>query len=221
MRRSAWLLGALAIVVAAVVLVLVGATRKQTVAFSTAVFPDVPVATVKAKGFVCQSVSPTRAPFSRVGVPLTPIGSARPPVDVQVRTADAVISRGRIAAGWKPYPATFSLARLDREVGIDQDVAVCLVNDGRRPFSAFGSGNPRFPAPPATDTKGAAVGGALTLRFEIAPASRASQLPDTVYRLTQYRPSWLGTGVVWGLLGLVVVGVPLALVLALRGATRR
>ncbi len=221
MRRRAWIAGALAIVVVAVALTAVGATRKQTVVSSTAVYPDIPVATVKRDGFLCQAITPVRAAFDRVGVPLTPLGDARPAVDVQVRTADAVIARGRIPAGWSPYPSTYSVATLDREVAIDRDVNICLVNAGRRPFSAFGSSNPRFGVAPATDTTGATVAGPLTLRFQIAPASRASQLPDTVHRLTQYRPGWLGTGLVWVLLGLVVLGVPLALVTALRAAARR
>jgi len=95
----------------------------------------------------------------------------------------------------------------------------CVRNAGTRPVDLSGTRNDRSFARPAVQVDGRAIDEELSLTLlRREPSSVLSRAGDVVAHVAALTP--LGAGVLWGMLALVVVGLPGAAFLALRGAVR-
>lgn len=99
-------------------------------------------------------------------------------------------------------------------------VEVCLANAGRRRVSVYAS-NDRTEAPYETLVDGRpAPADPQWAFFERRPVSIADRLPVVADRLGAFRPWWVAPWLLWPLGVLVVVGVPLAALVAVARGER-
>lgn len=100
------------------------------------------------------------------------------------------------------------------------EVEICLANDGRRRVALYASAD-RTKTRSTTRMDGRAQDANFSIWFtEAAPASLADRAGTILERMEAFRPGFISTWMLWTLLALVVVGMPVALVLALDRALR-
>jgi len=96
---------------------------------------------------------------------------------------------------------------------------LCIANVGRRPVDLSGTKNDRTFARPAVQVDGRGIEEEVSLTLlRREPSSVLARLGDVAAHVAALTP--LGAGALWAMLALVVVGLPGAALLALRGAVR-
>lgn len=97
----------------------------------------------------------------------------------------------------------------------------CLQNAGRRPLALYAAADSRSNSRSESRVADRPVASDITLAFfEGTPRSLLDGLPETVERVTAFRPAVVGSWLVWALLGLVLVAVPGAAAWAVGAAAR-
>jgi hypothetical protein len=106
--------------------------------------------------------------------------------------------------------------RLDRSVDAAR-ITVCVSNQGTRQVAIYGNGDAAARSSTAFKD-GRPIKYDLSLEFERAPRSVASELPQLFDRARLFRAPWLGAWAYWILAVALVVGAPWLLLRALRAA---
>lgn len=220
--RTRTVIVVLAPVLAAVIVLVLAATRPAVVVLQTQALPEGPTFDL-SEGTLCQLVAvPAGSSFTRVVLLATETAGSATPLRLTVQTEDSrrTLAKGSTEAGWPqaPKPVTIDL---DRRIADKQDVIVCLPARGKRhPAMVYGSTNLRFVDAP-TSINGQNTGKRMFLMFQRPGAKRLGQLPAMVQRMRLFRARWLETWMVWPLVGLVLVGIPGLLAFALLGTRSR
>ncbi len=215
----------LATVAAALVALLAfGLLHREHRAFSLGVTPVGPAAELQPGLAVCQA--PIRVPegggFDAVELLVGTYGQPGPPAEVAVNDAGAqgrTLGRGRLAPG---YPDRARPVVPVGRVPEGASVEVCVRNASTTArLALLGSGPGASPATDLRNEQNELVPGDLRLVF-VDTQGRAplALLPRVLERATLFHggltPLWL----LWGVLALLVAGVPLLLARALRSAAR-
>lgn len=220
----AWIAALATGVLAVAVLVLVATTTTTTRAFTIGVLSTTPSPPIAAGRTACQrpiSVPPGGA-FDAVDFE---VGNyhrkSGPALDVTVRSLDGSfpVRHGVLPAG---YPDVAFQQRHVVPVGpvpAGAVVAVCFRNRGPGPVALFGGGDAAARESSAYVDE-APVGFDYDLVFRTGARSFATLLPEIASRASLFRPPWLEPGVFYGLLVLVLLGLPLLLAAAVRRLDR-
>jgi hypothetical protein len=197
-----------------------GFTRGSAVQYTLGVAPQGPVGKLGPGDEICQGVIrlPRHAGFERVGFyPRTPSGAAT--VEVTVRAEGGAKlggSRARLDA------RTPALHRTQvGQVQPGQPLTVCFDNVGERPVELFGTAPIASPGTSAT-LNGKPANYDIGLTFERASErSLLGQAPDIARRMSVFHAGWVSPVTLALLAILVLIGIPLLLVVALRSAAAR
>ncbi|WP_210491577.1 hypothetical protein [Patulibacter sp. SYSU D01012] len=215
MRRAGTVLAA---VVAAGVLLLVvlGAVKRDDQAFSLGAPPSGVAVDLKPRQEACQApiAVPDGTDFDQVRLPVGTYTKPGPALTVTVRRGRDVLVRRRVAAGYRDG----STLRVDtgRSIG-GRDLSVCLRNDGTVPLALYGSGA-------AVESSQLRVDGGddaivdLALSFGREPRSLLSLVPDVLDRATLFRSPRLAPAVYLLVLLVLVLGAAALAATALRRA---
>jgi len=145
----------------------------------------------------------------------SPNGPA-PPIDVRI-TGPGYAYTAKIPAG-QPDGAVVQ-APIPAPPG-DIPVRVCFANEGEPPIGLFAS-NDRTRSRSIASIDGELTGKSIWFTFaEPAPRAILERLPDTVGRMTVFRPDYVGRGLLWALAVLFVIGMPVGVVWAYARALR-
>ena len=148
---------------------------------------------------------------------ITTYGKPGPPVRVRLR-GRGYRQTGRIAGGYAD--------NLGHQVEIAPPrsavaAEACFRNAGRSPLALFGTARHRPNSRSRSRVEERPVNSDIALAFfERGPRSLVDRLPDTVERVTAFRPALVGPWLVWALLALVLLGVPAAAAWAVSAAAR-
>lgn len=221
------------IVVGVAALVVRGLTTERSFGQTLGVTPVISVATLHPGDMACQKPIALAEKTSLVTFnPGTPHAEPGPRIEVAMRAAgtDRVLSSGAIPRGFDPRVA--QTARI-APVPADTRVDVCFRNaDSRGTALLFGdsaenAASVHATAAHATISTSAATLNGKDLPGDIAivfpyahPPTKLSLIPTMFERASLWRPSWMGPGVYWVLLALIVCGCPVLLGGALLSATR-
>jgi hypothetical protein len=205
------------VVIAVVALALVAARDERGFVDGLAVSP-VAVATELMPGQeVCQSPVSVAEAFARVRLQVGTYARLGPALEVTIRDAEsrARLARGRLAGGYADgaKPVVFV-----GQIEGGRRFGVCIKNVGTRSAALIGSaGDPVLGTGITLD--GRRRSGELTLSFYEANRSSAlEEVPQIIQRASVFRPGVVGSWTFWALFVLMVVGVPLFLLGALRSS---
>src|SRR3954471_8967447 len=207
MRSALVLLAALA-VAGALAVVAVAAGDERVVAHAVGLPAIGPAARLAQGEQLCRTGIGVPVGFQRVRVVTITGGRPGPPLAVTVRSRAGRTARARIAGG---YPGGTVEARVGA-FPAESVVSVCVRNVGVREVVLLG-------LPP-----GVLLGdlGDVNVPVEMAvvfvrarPVSTLGQVPAMMRRAALFKP--VPAGVLWALLGLVVVGLPALLAASRRG----
>lgn len=158
------------------------------------------------------TVEPTA---ERLGVTVGTFGEPGPPLDATL-TGRGYVERTRLPGGYRDLqnplvpidpPSRTLLAR------------VCIENAGTRPVALYGTTEPRTQARAETFVDGKPVPQDLALAFYRAePRSILERVPLIFERMGFFHPALMGTWLAWVLVPLLLIGMPLLLLWALRRA---
>jgi hypothetical protein len=162
---------------------------------------------------------PSGAAFDRVALGVGTYGRPGSPLRIVVRPASGgrALAIGTLAAGYPDVARQpVERVRLDRTVRAPR-VAVCVENRGRRRVGVYGDVD--LAARTSTALKdGRPLRRDLSLVFERAPRSMASEVPTMLARAALFRFPGLGAWVYVLLGALLAVGGPLLLIRAVQAA---
>ena len=190
---------------------------ERELAYSLGVAPSTIAAQIEPGSRTCQEPIDLPVEASSIVFPVATDGRPGQPLDVTVRRASGrVLGRARVPGGY--VDGTPQVAELNRAVGPEGVVAVCIGNRGDQPVFIYGSENVTSSR---TITGGVPNGIDLDLRFlRKDPRSFADLLPDAFERAALFRPGWVGAWVYWLLLGGLALAAPALLAFALVRAVR-
>jgi hypothetical protein len=213
----------IAVVLAGVgVLVALGLTRESSLAYTLGVQPQVALP-FPADMVACQGPIPVPRGdrFDRVVFYARDRGEPPASLEVSVREADGgrvlgrttVRAAGRAGVGTPPPALTAAVGGVTAR----EPLQVCFENRGRRQIELWGSSD--LASGPTTGTiNGSPAAADIALVLERDEASILSLLPEMAERASLFRARWLSPAAYTVLGLLVLVGVPVLLVLALRAA---
>lgn len=194
----------------------VAASDDRDLAFTLGVMPGLVAAELAPGSEACQTPVTVGEAFDGLRTQIGTYERRGQPLEVSVRRIGGeVLARGRLPGRYddisQPHIA------LGTTVARDERVAVCFRNVGTRKVALYGG--PELAKRGSTVT----VGGRdtatdLTLLFTRPSRSALAQVPDVFERASLFRPAWIGPWVFWLLGGLVLIGVPGLVALALRDA---
>lgn len=196
-------------------LVVVAASEQRTLAFTLGVPSFGAVAELRPGQQACQLPVPVGAAFDAVELHLGTYERAGSPLTVTVaeEPGGTLLGSGQLAAG---YADNARVAVPVGDVDDDQDVKVCIRNDGRRRVALYGGPDVTARTSSAT-VNGRANGSDLDLVFRAESRSTLSLVPDMLARAALFRGGWIGTWLLWLLFAGVLIAVPALLARALRG----
>jgi hypothetical protein len=201
-------------------LALLAVTHKTNLAFTLGVIRAAPVVSLGHDQSVCQRPIdvPGGGRFDRVALSVGTFQRAGSPLEVTIRGAQGrLVGRGVLPGGYPDIAqAPVHQVRLDRSVG-PQRVVACVRNQGRQRVALYG--NADAAARSSTAFKdGRPIKADLSLEFERAPRSLASELPRLLDRAALFRAPWLGAWAYSILAVCLLLGAPWLLLRALRTA---
>lgn len=218
---AAVLAGALAVVIAAVVVL---ATDERTLAFANGVAPATSAVRLEGGQRACQPGVAVVEPFAAVVLAADTGGRPGPPLEVSVldRRARRTLASGRVASGYAG-DATTGRAPAAAPVGRvrpGRQVAVCVANPGAQPVALAGTVGRDRREPRVVLADGRRLEANLHLTFlRPRPASLLSLLPKAFDRAALFHPPLVGAWTFWLLAALLGIGVPLLLARALHSAS--
>jgi hypothetical protein len=201
-------------------LLVLGLVKGSALTYTLGVAPQGPVGSLGPGDEICQGVIrlPRHAAFERVGYyPRTLSGPGM--VEVTVRAVGGAKLAG---ARTRLDARTPALHRTDvGHVGAGRPLSVCFDNVGGRPFELFGTAPIASPATSATrNGKPANYDIGVTLE-RAEQRSLLAQAPDIARRMSVFHAAWVSPVTLALLAAFVLIGIPLLLIAALRGATAR
>jgi hypothetical protein len=102
----------------------------------------------------------------------------------------------------------------------DVPVRVCITNQGRVPIALFAS-NDRTRSRSTAIVDGEDTNKSIWFTFgEPAPRAITERIPDTIARVTVFRPHWVGRWLLWTIAILFLIGTPIGVVWAYVRALR-
>ena len=200
-------------------LAVVAVAHSTSLAFTLGVARAAAVARLGPGEQACQRPIdvPSGGAFDRVALGVGTYGRPGPPLRVTVRASSGggVLASGALAGG---YPdRAHARVRLDRTVRAPR-VSVCVENRGRDRLGVYGDAD--LAARTSTAVKdGRTLRRDLSLVFERAPRSVASEVPTMLERAALFRFPGLGAWAYVTLAVLLVVGGPLLLIRAVQAAS--
>jgi hypothetical protein len=218
--RSARIVVLGAAVLAVVAVAAVALLTHTSQAFTLGVVRAAPAVTLEPGQQACQRPIdvPGGGSFDRVGLSVGTFQRAGSPLAITVADLGGrALARGTLAGGY-PDIAGVPVHRvpLDRTVG-EGRVAVCVTNRGPRKVALYGNADAAARSSSAyKDGRPAKVD--LSLEFERASRSWASELPRMLDRAALFRAPWLGPWVYWILAAALLVGAPWLVLRAVRAA---
>jgi hypothetical protein len=218
MRRALLaLLVPVALAVAA--LAVVGAGDRRGLVSGVPVAPVAISAVVMPGQESCQQPISVAEAFGQVGFHVGTAKLPGPELVVTVRDADGTPLRsGRLEGG---YPDNSAPVVLVGEVRPRRGLAVCIKNVGDSTLALLGSAGDLVPST-RVYLEGRPGNTELTMSFYTADRPSAlGEVPRILERAALFRPGWVGAWTFWGLAVVLVVGVPLLLVGALRSSAGR
>lgn len=216
MRRAATISVVAAVVVGLAMLATVAVTDERDLAFAFGVAPLRVAAVMQPGEEACQRPVRVAADFAAVRFQVGTFMRAGVPLDVSIRRRKRTLARGQLDGGYSDISQP--VTRLDREIEEGEQVAVCIRNTGHRRIALFGGGEP------AKERSGVSVDGDrrdsdLTLDFVRAePQSAAATIPAMARRAGAFTAGWMATWMYWVVGALVLIGVPVCSVCAVRSA---
>jgi hypothetical protein len=212
----------LAIVVAGLaVLALVGATKRDSLAFTLGVTNGGPVAELGKGQEVCQE--PVRVPdsgsaFDVVVLSLGTYGRPGPPVEVTISpvAGGAPIARGQLARGYGDLQQQPQHRVRVGHVSRRDPLRICIGNLGLNRVAVYGNADASARTSRAT-IDGTPTGTDVNLAFErTGERSLLTRAPAMFSRASLWHASWFGGWTILLLALAVLIGVPALLVRALR-----
>jgi hypothetical protein len=205
---------------AVVGLAVVALSQRTSLAFTLGVARAAAVARLGPGEQACQQPVdvPAGAAFDRVALGVGTYGRPGPPLAVTVRAASGggVLASGALPGGY-PDRARADV-RLDRTVRASQRISVCVEDRGPGRVGLLGDAD--LAARTSTAVKdGRPLRRDLSLVFERAPRSMASEVPAMLERAALFRFPGLGAWAYVILAVLLVVGGPLLLIRAVQAAS--
>jgi hypothetical protein len=219
--RSARLVVLGAVVAGVAALTLLAVSERTSLAFTLGVVRSKPVVALGHGQRVCQRPIdvPADAAFDRVALSVGTFRRPGSPLAISVLDErGGVVGRGRLPGGYPDIDrAPVHHIRLDRSVDAAR-IAVCVSNQGTRRVAIYGGADAAARSSTAfKDGRPAEVD--LSLDFERASRSVASELPQLFVRMALFRAPWLGAWAYWILAVTLVAVAPWLLLRALRSAT--
>jgi len=207
-----------AFVFGVVVVLILAATDQRHLAFSLAVRASEPGVEVRPGQEACQRDVEVEEPFDSVTI--LPAAFYHPVPRLELRVLDRA-SRRTVATGLlgdghpENKPTTI---RLNPAIGKGRPVDVCFRNRGAWRVALFsGPGTDNVPSFATLD--GRFIQSDLVIDFvRSKPRTTLSMIPDVFRRAALFHPSWVGAWTFWLLAAVLVLGVPVALVRAVRAA---
>jgi hypothetical protein len=221
MRSARLVIGGLT-AAAILVLAVVAVAQRTSLAFTLGVARAAAVARLGPGERACQEPIdvPSGAAFDRVALAVGTYGRPGPPLRLTVRAASGggVLASGAIAGGYPDVPRRpVARVRLDRTVRASRRISVCVENRGPGPVGVYGDAD--LAARTSTAVKdGRPLRRDLSLVFERAPRSVASEVPAMLDRAALFRIPGLGAWAYVALGVLLALGGPLLLIRAVRAA---
>src|SRR5215218_3484681 len=220
--RSARLVIAGLTAAAVLALAVVAVAQRTSLAFTLGVARAAVVARLGPGEEACQRPIdvPSGAAFDRVALAVGTSGRPGPPLRLTVRAArgGGVLAAGALRGGYPDVERRrVTRVRLDRTVRAPQRISVCVENGGPRRVGVYGDAD--LAARTSTAVKdGRPLRRDLSLVFERAPRSVASEVPAVLDRAALFRFPGLGAWAYVALAVLLVVGGPLLLIRAVHAA---
>jgi hypothetical protein len=226
--RRAAIAGFAVILIAGLCVLTAAAIKTESpVTASVGVLPVYPVAPLPAGQEACQAPIALADPLERVRFHIGTFGKPGPQLEITVRSAGGalVLGQARIPGGWVDdgSPKDAAVGR----VAAEQSVSACVRNAGRNTAYVYGDistgvfGTGPLGVRPTITTSAATIDdvdipGDIAVEFTTAQShSLLGRLPDAFAHAAVFRPEGVGPWTYWLLAALVVVGAPLALLLAL------
>lgn len=210
-----------AFVAGVVVLLLVAATDERHLAFSLAVRASEPGVGVLPGQEACQRDVDVEQAFDSLTILPAAYLMPVPRLDARVldRASGRLLAAGVLPDGHPENKAT--TIKLDRGVPKGGRVDVCLRNAGVRKVALFsGPGTDNEPSFATLD--GRFIQSDVLIDFvRSKPRTTLSLIPEIFRRAALFHPAWVGAWTFWLLAALLLVGVPVALVAAVRSASER
>lgn len=219
-RRNAALGVAGALLVALLATAVLASTDR---AFTIGVLSSVPSGEIRKGQTACQK--PIRVPpgggFDKVDIEVGTYYRRGPALDIVVRSLEGprLVRRGVLAAG---YPDVGIQQRQVIEVGDVPDgavVEVCVRNRGPNRIALFGGSDGQ-----STLSSGYLDGTPIGFDYDVVlrgdRRSFAMLVPDMAARASLFRPPWVSPALYYVLAALVLLGLPLLLLRALRSLDR-
>jgi hypothetical protein len=216
MRRVALLTFAVVALLGLAAVALVAGGERRQLAFTLGVPVQGVSLIVRPGQTACQAPIPAAGSFDEVSLIAGTYDRPGPPLTVTVRDADGrLLGEGRVPAGFHDVePQSVDVGHVDAS----GDLSVCIANDGDRKIGLFG-GADAFARTSSATLDGRPQQTDLRLQFLRAePHSTLAAIGDVIDRAALFRGGWIGPWLYWLLLAGVLLGVPLLLGLALRGA---
>lgn len=214
-RRPAVIAFAAVFVLGVVGLLAVAALDERRLAFTLGVQPAQVAAVLQPGVTACQGPIDVPADARTVRFEVGTFGAPGPRLQVFTRTAGGITGRASVPAG---YADRATVAASPGGIVAGRRIALCVRNAGRRQVSLWGgvAGAART-STARLDGRDAATD--LALVFERSESrSMLAALGDAFERAALFHPSWVSAGLLWVLAALLVLGLPVALLMALRAS---
>jgi hypothetical protein len=201
-----------------VVVLILAATDERHLAFSLAVRASEPGVEVRPGQEACQRDIDVEEPFDSVTILPAAFYHPVPRLQVSVldRASHRTIATGRLPDGHPENKAT--TIRLRPAIPKGRRVDVCFRNVGAWRVALFSG-------PGGDDEQSFGTRDGRFLESDIVidfvrskPRTTLSMIPDIFRRAALFHPSWVGAWTFWVLAAVLVLGVPAALVPAVRAA---
>ncbi len=214
-RRPALVALAAVFVLGAVGLLTVAALDDRPLAFTLGVQPAQVAAVLQPGQTVCQEPIDVPADARTVRFSVGTFGAPGPQLQVLTRTSGAIAGRDSVRAG---YGDRATVAASPRGIVAGRRIELCVRNVGRRQVTIWG-GVAGAARTSTARVDGHDAGTDLTLVFERGESrSMLAAMGDVFERAALFHPSWVSAGLLWALAALLLTGLPVALLLALRAA---
>jgi hypothetical protein len=220
MRRRAATAALAACLAGVAVVFLLGATDERHLAFSLAVRASEPGVVVRAGHEACQRDIDVEERFDAITILPAAYFKAVPRLELRVldRASRRTIATGLLPVGHtEDIPTTIRLAPAVPKGG---RVDVCFRNAGGWKVALF-SGPPTDNEPSFATLDGRLIQADILVDFlRTKPRTTLSLVPDIFRRAALFHPSWVGAWTFWLLAAVLALGVPAALVAAVRASSR-
>lgn len=217
MRERGWAVFVAVVVAGVAAIVLWGALDSRPVRYQAGPRAVTLAARLRPGQTVCTPAFVAPIAFSRLITQLGTFRKTGPALEAVVRRGGRTLARGRLTGGYADVSSP--PISLDRRVGRDIHLSVCLRNAGTRPAALYGSsGEPERDSHARTRTLKAVP--ALSVATGRSRSALAS-VPDVMRRAATFKGAFVSTALLWLVAALAVFGVPALIARAIAVAGRQ